>query len=171
LIQSYSPEAADRDDGIEETLVMEINNHIKANKAASSTVTVNKKLIADLPVDIRVVINWNSQNTDIDLWVTDPNQEKCFYSNPATAIGGRLSNDFTGGYGPEQFLLKKALKGKYKIEVDFFNDGSLTLAGPAAVMAEIYTYYSSGKQERKIVTIYLDRNKERNIGIGEFSFQ
>lgn len=171
LTQSYSPEAADRDDGIEETLVMEINNLIKANKAASSTVTVNKKLIADLPVDIRVVINWNSQNTDIDLWVTDPNQEKCFYSNPATAIGGRLSNDFTGGYGPEQFLLKKALKGKYKIEVDFFNDGSLTLAGPAAVMAEIYTYYSSGKQERKIVTIYLDRNKERNIGIGEFSFR
>lgn len=171
LTQSYSPEAADRDDGIEETLVMEINNLIKVNKAASSRVAVNKKLIADLPVDMRVVINWNSRNTDIDLWVTDPNQEKCFYSNPATAIGGRLSNDFTGGYGPEQFLLKKALKGKYKIEVDFYNDDSLTLAGPAAVMAEIYTYYSSGKQERKIVTIYLDRNKERNIGIGEFSFQ
>ena len=171
LTQSYSPEAADRDDGIEETLVMEINNLIKVNKAASSKVAVNKKLIADLPVDMRVVINWNSRNTDIDLWVTDPNQEKCFYSNPATAIGGRLSNDFTGGYGPEQFLLKKTLKGKYKIEVDFYNDDSLTLAGPAAVMAEIYTYYSSGKQERKIVTIYLDRNKERNIGIGEFSFQ
>ncbi len=171
LTQSYSPEAAHRDEGIEETLLMEINNIIKSNKAASSNVDVNKKLIADLPVDMRVVINWNSQNTDIDLWVTDPNQEKCFYSNPATAIGGRLSNDFTGGYGPEQFLLKKALKGKYKIEVDFFNDGSLTLAGPAAVMAEIYTYYSSGKQERKIVTIYLDRDKERNVGIGEFSFQ
>ena len=171
LTQSYSPEAADRDEGIEETLLMEINNIIKSSKAANSNIAVNKKLIADLPVDMRVVINWNSQNTDIDLWVTDPNQEKCFYSNPATAIGGRLSNDFTGGYGPEQFLLKKALKGKYKIEVDFFNDSSLTLAGPAAVMAEIYTYYSSGKQERKIVTIYLDRDKERNVGIGEFSFQ
>lgn len=171
LTQCYSPEAAGRDEGIEETLLMEINNIIKSNKTASSNVAVNKKLIADLPVDMRVVINWNSQNTDIDLWVTDPNQEKCFYSNPATAIGGRLSNDFTGGYGPEQFLLKKALKGKYKIEVDFFNDGSLTLAGPAAVMAEIYTYYSSGKQERKIVTIYLDRSKERSVGIGEFSFQ
>jgi Uncharacterized protein conserved in bacteria len=171
LTQSYSPEAANRDEGIEETLLMEINNIIKSNRAASSNVAVNKKLIADLPVDMRVVINWNSQNTDIDLWVTDPNQEKCFYSNPTTAIGGRLSNDFTGGYGPEQFLLKKALKGKYKIEVDFYNDDSLTLAGPAAVMAEIYTYYSSGKQERKIVTIYLDRSKERSVGIGEFSFQ
>ena len=170
LIQSYSAEAANRDDGIEEILVMEINNLIKLQKNATAKVAVEKKLVADLPVNIRVVINWNSQNTDIDLWVTDPNGEKCFYSNPATAIGGRLSNDFTGGYGPEQFLLKKALKGKYKIEADFYNDSSLTLAGPAAVLAEIFTYYSSGRQERKLTTIYLDRDKERNILVGEFVF-
>lgn len=170
LTQSYSPEAANRDDGIEEILVMEINNLIKLQKNATAKVAVEKKLIADLPVDMRVVINWNSQNTDIDLWVTDPNGEKCFYSNPATAIGGRLSNDFTGGYGPEQFLLKKALKGKYKIEVDFYNDSSLTLAGPAAVLAEIYTYYSTGRQERKLTTIYLDRDQERNVPVGEFTF-
>lgn len=170
LIQSYSAEAANRDDGIEEILVMEINNLIKLQKNATAKVAVEKKLIADLPVDMRVVINWNSQNTDIDLWVTDPNAEKCFYSNPATAIGGRLSNDFTGGYGPEQFLLKKALKGKYKIEVDFYNDSSLTLAGPAAVLAEIYTYYSTGRQERKLTTIYLDRDQERNVLVGEFAF-
>ncbi|WP_104384967.1 VIT domain-containing protein [Sphingobacterium sp. HMA12] len=170
LTQSYSAEAANRDDGIEEILVMEINNLIKLQKSATAKVAVEKKLIADLPVDMRVVINWNSQNTDIDLWVTDPNAEKCFYSNPATAIGGRLSNDFTGGYGPEQFLLKKALKGKYKIEVDFYNDSSLTLAGPAAVLAEIYTYYSTGRQERKLTTIYLNRDQERNVLVGEFSF-
>lgn len=170
LTQSYSPEAANRDDGIEEILVMEINNLIKLQKSATAKAAVEKKLVADLPVDIRVVLNWNSQNTDIDLWVTDPNGEKCFYSNPATAIGGRLSNDFTGGYGPEQFLLKKALKGKYKIEADFYNDSSLTLAGPAAVLAEIFTYYSSGRQERKLTTIYLDRDKERNILVGEFVF-
>ncbi|WP_454879455.1 VIT domain-containing protein [Sphingobacterium detergens] len=170
LTQSYSPEAANRDDGIEEILVMEINNLIKLQKSATAKAAVEKKLVADLPIDIRVVLNWNSQNTDIDLWVTDPNGEKCFYSNPATAIGGRLSNDFTGGYGPEQFLLKKALKGKYKIEADFYNDSSLTLAGPAAVLAEIFTYYNSGRQERKLTTIYLDRDKERNILVGEFVF-
>ncbi|UIR55217.1 hypothetical protein LZQ00_13165 [Sphingobacterium sp. SRCM116780] len=170
LTQSYSPEAANRDDGIEEIIVMELNNLLKLNKAAINANHTSKKLIADLPVDIRVVINWNSRNTDIDLWVTDPRDEKCFYSNNSTAIGGRLSNDFTGGYGPEQFLLKKAVKGKYKIEVDFYNNSELTLAGPAAVMAEIYLYYSSGRQERKIITIYLDKDKERNVTIGTFDF-
>ena len=67
-------------------------------------------------------MNWNMNNTDIDLWITDPNGEKCYYSNPATAIGGKISNDFTEGFGPEQFLLKKGIKGKYKIEIDYFND-------------------------------------------------
>ncbi|ULT27541.1 hypothetical protein KUH03_12950 [Sphingobacterium sp. E70] len=62
------------------------------------------------------------------------------------------------------------MKGKYKIEADFYNDSSLTLAGPAAVLAEIFTYYSSGRQERKLTTIYLDRDKERNILVGEFVF-
>ncbi len=50
LTQSYSPEAADRDDGIEETLVMEINNIIKANKAASSTVTVSTFVLSSIGI-------------------------------------------------------------------------------------------------------------------------
>lgn len=170
LTQSYSPEAADRDDGIEEIIVMEMNNLLKLNQTHVNSNNISKQLIADLPVDIRVVINWNSNNTDIDLWVTDPHGEKCFYSNNSTAMGGRLSNDFTGGYGPEQFLLKRAVKGKYKVEVDFYNDNSLTLAGPTAVMAEIFTYYSSGKQERKIITLYLDQTKEQHVTIGTFDF-
>jgi hypothetical protein len=170
LTQSYSPEAADRDDGIEEIIVMELNNLLKLNQTHVNSNNISKKLIADLPVDCRVVINWNSNNTDIDLWVTDPHGEKCFYSNNSTAMGGRLSNDFTGGYGPEQFLLKRAVKGKYKVEVDFYNDNSLTLAGPTAVMAEIFTYYSSGKQERKIIPLYLDKTKEQHVTIGTFDF-
>ncbi len=46
----------------------------------------------------------------MDLWVTDPNKETCYYSHKETLIGGRISNDFTEGYGPEQFLLKKAIQ-------------------------------------------------------------
>ena len=42
--------------------------------------------------------NWNKDNTDIDLWVTDPNGEKCMYNHKSTEIGGRLSDDFTGGF-------------------------------------------------------------------------
>jgi uncharacterized protein YfaP (DUF2135 family) len=45
----------------------------------------------------------------MDLWVIEPTGEKCYYSHPSTKIGGRLSKDLTGGYGPEEYMVKNAL--------------------------------------------------------------
>lgn len=174
LNQSYTREMANRDNGIEETIIMEINELISNHRNELDLKNINPKIITDLPVNIRVVINWNKDNTDIDLWVTDPNNERCMYSHKSTEIGGRLSDDFTGGFGPEQFLLKKAIKGKYKIETNFFNENQVSIAGPTAIMAEVFINYASGKQERKIV-VFQNKNESdtRNrdgVLIGEFEF-
>jgi hypothetical protein len=31
-------------------------------------------------------MTWNTNNTDIDLWVADPNNAKCYYEWPSRAI-------------------------------------------------------------------------------------
>lgn len=173
LYQEYTDEISVRDNGIEEILIMEINNILNQNKNVDAS-KIDDRLKANLPVDIRVVINWNKDNTDIDLWVTDPRGEECSYSHRSTEIGGRLSNDFTQGFGPEQFLLKKAIKGKYKIKTNFFGERQNILSGPTTVMAEVYLYYSDGRQERKIAVFQSQKeNKRENdskILIGEFEF-
>jgi len=173
LYQEFTDEISVRDNGIEEILIMEINNILKQNKNVDGS-KIDDRLKADLPVDIRVVINWNKDNTDIDLWVTDPKGEDCSYQHKSTAIGGRISNDFTQGFGPEQFLLKKAVKGKYKIKTNFFGERQNILSGPTTVMAEVYLYYSDGRQERKIAVFQSQKeNKKENdskILIGEFEF-
>ncbi|REC44515.1 VIT domain-containing protein [Chryseobacterium sp. 5_R23647] len=173
LYQEFTDEISMRDNGIEEILIMEINNILKQNKNVDGS-KIDDRLKADLPVDIRVVINWNKDNTDIDLWVTDPKGEDCSYQHKSTAIGGRISNDFTQGFGPEQFLLKKAVKGKYKIKTNFFGERQNILSGPTTVMAEVYLYYSDGRQERKIAVFQSQKeNKKENdskILIGEFEF-
>lgn len=170
LTQSYSSQSADRDAGIEEIIIAEINNLITKHGTKLNTNGIDKRLIQPLPVDVRVVLNWNKNDTDIDLWLTDPKGEKCYYSNPTTQIGGRISNDFTAGYGPEQFMLKRAVNGKYKIEVDYYGDSQFTISGPTTVTAEIYTRYATGKQQRKIIVMPLEGNSDRTRLIGEFSF-
>lgn len=174
LNQSYTKELADRDQGIEETVIMEINRLISTYGNKLDLKGINPKIIADLPVNVRVVINWNKDDTDIDLWVTDPNNERCYYSHKETEIGGRLSDDFTGGFGPEQFLLKKAVKGKYKIQTNFFGERQTGVAGPTAIMAEVFINYATGKQERKIVVFQNQKENEKSNGegilIGEFEF-
>lgn len=173
LYQEFTDEISSRDNGIEEILIMEINNILKMNKNVDGS-KIDDRLKADLPVDIRVVINWNKDNTDIDLWVTDPRGEDCSYSQKSTQIGGRLSNDFTQGFGPEQFLLKNAIKGKYKIKTNFFGERQNRLSGPTSVMAEVFLHYSDGRQERKIAVFQSQKEnkleKDSKILIGEFEF-
>ncbi|GBU26140.1 hypothetical protein R83H12_02833 [Fibrobacteria bacterium R8-3-H12] len=111
-------------------------------------------------------------NTDIDLHVTDPNGEECYYKHRLTAIGGRVSGDNTSGYGPEQFLLKRAVKGKYRIFVDYYNDTKVTADGPATVMAEIYTKYAGKTEQRRVVCLQLSKAEKRGdmAEVAEFEF-
>jgi len=173
LYREYTDEISMRDNGIEEILIMEINNILIQNKNVDAS-KIDDRLKVNLPVDIRIVINWNKDNTDIDLWVTDPRGEDCSYSNRSTEIGGRLSNDFTRGFGPEQFLLKNAIKGKYKIKTNFFGERQNMLSGPSTVMAEVYLHYNDGRQERKIAVFQSQKQNKREsdskILIGEFEF-
>lgn len=174
LTQTYTEETLTRDEGIEEVLLMEINNLVSLHKNKLDISNIDDQLISDLPVDIRVALNWNMDNVDIDLHVTDPKGEECFYSNNRTHTGGRLSNDFTDGFGPEQYLLKRASRGKYKIETNFFGEQRVTASGPSTLMAEVFLSYASGKQESKIV-VFQDTGatahaSDGKIYIGEFEF-
>ena len=68
-------------------------------------------------------------------------------------------------------MLKKAVKGEYIIQTNYFGDSQLTISGPTTLMAEIYLHYSDGRQERKIVVLQSDeQEKEDGVMIGKFKF-
>jgi uncharacterized protein YfaP (DUF2135 family) len=133
--------------------------------------------VTDIHTDIRVVINWNMDNTDIDLHVEDPNGEDCYYKNEITSVGGRISADNTAGYGPEQFLLKKAVKGKYFVRINYFGDRQVIDAGPSTVMAEIYAMSADRNERRKVVCLQNSKAKKKDdteddkyADVAEFEF-
>lgn len=171
LKKNYSESMNGMYHGIEEIIVTEINQLITLHKKRLDISGIDSKLIHAMPTDVRVVLNWNKNDTDMDLWVTDPNDETCYYSHKETLIGGRISNDFTRGYGPEQFLLKKAVNGKYQVKVNYYGDQQFKLSGPTTVMAEIFTHYADGRQERKLITLQMEKDgKQEGILVGEFQF-
>jgi Ca-activated chloride channel homolog len=171
LTKNYDQQIKDLYPGIEEIIVTEINNLIALHGSQLDISKIDERLLKQLPVDIRVVLNWNMNDTDIDLWVIDPNGEKCFYGHKLTTIGGRISNDFTRGYGPEHFMLKKALKGKYKVLINYFGDRQQKIAGPTTVMAEIFTNYNRPVQQRKMITLQMQKKDNGEVLVGEFNFQ
>ncbi len=70
--------------------------------------------------DLKVFLSWDSDRTDVDLWVETPGGEKVFYENKVAKTGEALFDDVTTGYGPESFTAKKARAGTYTIKVNYF---------------------------------------------------
>jgi TonB-dependent SusC/RagA subfamily outer membrane receptor len=170
MIKSYTNEADGLYAGIQEIFLPEINRIIALNKGKLNLKNIDKDLIKPLPTDIRIVMDWNMNNTDIDLWVTDPANEKCYYGHRFTAIGGRNSHDMTRGFGPEQFMLKKAIKGTYKIEINYFGNSQVTIAGPTTIMAELFTHYGTPQEKKEIIVLQMKKDASGAVYVGDLDF-
>lgn len=143
-----------RYDEIQQVCLNDMNAIIA--ESAIDTSAIDPKLKQDFDCDIRIVLTWNMDDCDIDLWVTDPNGEKCFYGHRQTKIGGRMSRDFTQGYGPEEFCIREAKEGSYKIEANYFGTRQQKLLQPVTVQAEVYTNFGRKNQKREVLTLQLN---------------
>lgn len=154
---------------IQQTALNDMNRIIafcKNNKIALDTNGIDPKLMQNFDVDLRIVLTWNTDDCDVDLWVTDPSGEKCYYGHKQTLNGGRMSRDFTQGYGPEEFAIKKAPSGKYKIEANYFGNRQQKILQPVTVQAEVYTNFGRPDQKYQIMTLQL-KDIKQTFFIGE----
>lgn len=160
----------DRFEEIEVIALMELNRVLaRAERAGVSIPTVDARLIKLLDVDVRIILTWDTDLSDMDLWVTEPSGEKAFYGNNRTRIGGLVSRDFTNGYGPEEYILKKSMKGEYAMDVDYFGANGPSLIGPVTLQIEVFTNYGRVDEERQTLTVRLNENKDR-FRVGKVSF-
>ena len=131
--------------------------------------TVDQRLIKLLDVDVRIILIWDADMTDMDLWVTEPSGEQANYNNNRTQIGGMVSHEFTQGYGPEEYLLKKSMKGNYTIDVDYFSENAPSILGPVTLQVEVFTNYGRADEEKNTLTVRLEENKDR-LRVGKITF-
>ncbi|QWP79457.1 DUF2135 domain-containing protein [Lysobacter sp. K5869] len=153
--------------GIEEIAVAELNAIAAAHPQQTDLSAVDPRLRRNLPVGLRAVLSWDSDDSDMDLWVTDPNGEKCYYGNRLTYQGGRITDDFTGGYGPEEFALRKPKPGKYKIEANFYGEHQQLVTGATTVHLWLSTGFGAAGQQDRQVTLRL-RDAKDTVLVGEF---
>ena len=158
-----------RFEGIHLIALNEINHLIAQHPKEIDTKAIPKDFLVQLPMDIRIVLNWDADNTDVDLWVTEPNQEKCMYSYKLTSNGGRISNDFTQGYGPEEYLIRKAPKGTYRIQAHYYGNHRPSLSGKAILTVQFYQYYGTPYEVKREVTRRL-ASVDEELDLATFEF-
>jgi tetratricopeptide (TPR) repeat protein len=155
--------------GIHCIALNEINNIIAQHPRNLNYEYIDKAFIKKMPVDIRIVLNWDTDDTDVDLWITEPDGEKCMYSYPLTSNGGRISNDFTQGYGPEEYMIHAAKHGTYHIQAHYYSDNRPTVNGKATLSIQLFKQYGTTFQYKREITRRLNVTDDV-VDLGEFEF-
>lgn len=156
-------------DGIEMISLMEANRIIPRVQAAGGKVELDKRLVQNLDTDLRILLEWNTDHTDMDLWVDEPSGERAIYSHPRTVIGGRLSNDMTQGYGPEEYLLRRAMNGQYEVRANVFASDRLNPNGSTTVRARIFRNWGRPDQEEQVLEIELKKGEGGTQLVGKIT--
>lgn len=159
----------ERFQSIKQVVFVEMNNLISL-RPDINLAGIDKRLIFPMPVDIRIVLGWSTDETDIDIYVKEPNGEDAYYGNRFTSIGGKVSEDLTQGFGPEEYMIRKAPDGQYLVRTDYFADERQSISGPTVLYLDIYTFYGTKKQTHKRSIIRTENVKENDI-IGTLDFK
>jgi uncharacterized protein YfaP (DUF2135 family) len=126
------------------------------------------RLLRNLPLDLRAVMTWDADNTDIDLHVTDPNGEEAYYGRQLTYQGGRMSRDFTSGYGPEEFALRHAKPGTYTVQARFYGHRQQIVSSATTLMLRLTTGFGTPAQKDHDVVLRLSGQADRQVLVGSF---
>jgi len=113
-----------------------------------------------LEADLLVVLQWNTDRTDVDLHVVEPSGEECYYGHARTAAGGQISEDVTDGFGPEMYWIPKAPKGKFTVKVDYYADDQLRAGVRSKVYLTIYRSYGRPDEQVEHRTVQLSGAKD-----------
>lgn len=146
-------------------------NHLLASAGAAApkaaSLGIDPRFVQPLPVGLRVVLTWDANDTDIDLWVVDPAGERTYYGAPQSTSGGQMSRDFTQGYGPEVYTIRRPMPGTYRVLVNYFGDRRQSLTGPVTLQLAFQTGFNTAESDETAVTVRLGENRETQE-IGSF---
>lgn len=156
----------DRFPEIEVIALMELNRLLhKARTAGVEMPTIDQRLVKNLDLDLRISMSWDADLTDVDLHVWEPNGDHAYYGSPRSPQGGLVSLDFRQGYGPEEYVLRKAMPGDYEIKAHYYGSHQQSLLGPCTVLVSVFTDYGRPQEKRQLLTLRLDKpSNEVSVG-------
>ena len=149
--------------GLKDITINEMRNIIHTNNISYDIDEFPLKVSHNYDMDIRVVIDWNHNDTDIDLHIIDPNLEECSYTYTKTKSGGEISKDMTKGFGPEEFKQKFSYKGSYYVKVNYYGDRYQKVETPTFMKVTIFRNYGRVNQEKEVKVIRLTGRSKKHL--------
>ena len=171
LLYDVIEQAWERFPEIELIALMELNRLVARASARGVAVPdrIDRRLVKLLDVDLRISMSWDLDMTDVDLHVFEPDGDHAYYGHNQTAGGGLVSRDFRQGYGPEEYVRRRAQPGVYTIKAHYYGSHQQSIAGACTVIVHVFTRYGRADEQQQVLTLRLDRPSDQVV-VGEVAF-
>ncbi len=153
-------------EGIDVVALMEANALIARLDRAGLAWKLDPEFVAPIDTDVRIVIEWTNDDADIDLWVIEPNGERVYYSHKLSAAGGTISNDMTDGYGPEEYVVRRASAGDYQVRIHGYSPDRINPNGTGRVTVRLIRDFGRPTQRDQLVDAEIGFKDEGGNGDG-----
>jgi uncharacterized protein YfaP (DUF2135 family) len=78
-----------------------------------------------------------------------------------------MSQDATGGYGPEEFVLRDAKPGRYTVQAQFYGHRQQVVAPATTLMMRLTTGFGRADQKDEMATLRL-AGQSQMVTVGSF---
>jgi hypothetical protein len=170
LLTEVALNPASRDfEGVEVIALTEANALIPAIAAVDGRWTLDERLVDLLDTDARIVAEWTADDADIDLWVDEPNGERVNYEQPLSSAGGHISNDMTEGFGPEEYAIRRAPEGSYRVTVSGYEADRINPNGTGHVLIRMIRNFTRKNQQQDMLDVDLAFQKHETRSVATLS--
>lgn len=159
---------------IKELSVAEMNAVIAANSSGLDLSKINPNLIRPLPLDLRIEVESNDNYIN-NLRIVEPGGAIAGYQSNNTKNGGNLGGGFNRSYyynyydRNNEYVIKNARAGKYKIKVDAYNNYSYPGKIPSWLRIIAFKNFNTGKQVMEVQNVIMD-NQYGVVEIGDVTW-
>ena len=158
---------------LKEIMLNEMNVIISMHKSGLDLSQINPSVLKPLPCDLRITAEDNLNGT-VGLIINEPGNNNCSLYTSPTKNGGyikRQTNDLYSYYQPgvTEYQMKNAVKGKYKVLVNYYGGSYYNERIPSVIRLIIYKNFGKPDQSVQIENVMMD-NQYGEIEIAEFKW-
>ncbi len=150
-------------------MLQELNAIIAVHREAIDISEMNIQLIKPLPVDLRITLDCNNADLYNSISIAEPGREVCSYQKNLTKNGGYISTDrrlLNINNSAEEYQIKKAKKGYYKIRVNYMDSWGGYYRTPTMIKMMIFKNFGKPGQTITVKNAIMD-NQFGLVEIGE----
>jgi len=141
---------------VKENALAEMNAILALHKNEFDISYINPNLIKMIPVDLRITLTSNYDHLQ-NVQFIEPDNTKCNAANPNTVNKGRFSgtNPYYS-YNLNEYSIKDAPGGKYRVKIDSHNNYSSTVRPPMFIRVITFKNFQKENMEMEVKIFDLD---------------